>query len=69
MTEQLTVRRVEVYRDSAGEWRWTAKAGNGETVADSGEGYKHRTYAREAATSLFPDATVEHVPEDVSADA
>ena len=29
----------EVYRDSAGEWRWRRKAANGEVIADSGEGY------------------------------
>lgn len=31
---------VEFYRDDAGEWRWRAVAGNGETIADSAEGYK-----------------------------
>jgi uncharacterized protein YegP (UPF0339 family) len=30
---------VRVYQDAAGEWRWTRRAGNGETVADSSEGY------------------------------
>lgn len=27
-------------RDTKGEWRWRLRAGNNETVADSGEGYK-----------------------------
>lgn len=30
---------VRVYRDAAGEWRWTRRAGNGEKVSDSAEGY------------------------------
>lgn len=31
---------VERYVDDAGDWRWRAVAGNGETVADSAEGYE-----------------------------
>lgn len=32
---------VHTYRDQAGEWRWRRVSTNGETVADSGEGYKN----------------------------
>lgn len=32
--------KIRTYRDEAGEWRWTAIAANGRTVADGGEGYK-----------------------------
>ncbi len=32
----------EVYKDVRGEWRWTLKAGNHETIATSGEGYINR---------------------------
>lgn len=32
--------RFDVYQDRKGEWRWRLLAGNGRTVADSGEGYK-----------------------------
>ena len=28
-----------IYKDNAGEWRWTLKAANHETVAVSSEGY------------------------------
>ena len=31
-----------VYKDSAGEWRWSLKAANGRVIADSGEGYHDR---------------------------
>lgn len=31
---------VEFYQDNASEWRWRKKAGNGEKLANSGEGYK-----------------------------
>lgn len=51
--------KFEIYQDKAGEFRWRLKAANGETIADSGEGYKEkrdcknglglvRTYAIEA---------------------
>lgn len=31
--------RFEIYRDSAGEYRWRFRADNGNIVADSGQGY------------------------------
>lgn len=41
--------RVELYRDSSGEWRWRIKAANGRTLADSGEGYKRMMDAHRAS--------------------
>ncbi|WP_123537148.1 DUF1508 domain-containing protein [Halosimplex salinum] len=38
----------EVYEDNAGEWRWRARGGNGQIVADGGEGYSARDEADEA---------------------
>lgn len=34
--------KLRVYRDRDDRWRWSRVAGNGEIVADSGEGYEHR---------------------------
>ena len=34
--------KFEIYKDTAGEWRWRLKAGNGEKIADSAEGYKSK---------------------------
>ncbi|WP_298953783.1 DUF1508 domain-containing protein [uncultured Methylobacterium sp.] len=34
--------RFEIYRDSPGQWRWRLRAANGETIADSAEGYVRR---------------------------
>ena len=31
-----------VYRDNAGQWRWRLRAANGQTIADSGEGYVNK---------------------------
>ena len=32
----------EVYKDKAGEFRWCLKAGNGQNIASSGEGYAEK---------------------------
>lgn len=31
-----------IYKDAAGEWRWTLYALNSKKIADSAEGYKNR---------------------------
>lgn len=33
----------QIYKDTAGYWRWTLYASNGRTIADSGEGYFNKT--------------------------
>lgn len=50
--------QVRVYRDSAGEWRWTRRAGNGETVSDSAEGYVNAAHALNMAEDLNPGVTI-----------
>ncbi len=44
---------IEVYQDRRGEWRWRAKARNGQIVADCAEGYKRRRDAVKSARNLF----------------
>lgn len=43
---------VEQYRDDAGEFRWRAIAGNGETIADCSEGYTTPTAMQEGLEAL-----------------
>lgn len=31
--------KYEIYKDRIGEYRWRLKAGNGNIISDSGEGY------------------------------
>jgi uncharacterized protein YegP (UPF0339 family) len=45
--------RTIVYQDGAGEWRWKRVAGNGEIIADSGEGYTRMADAERAASRAF----------------
>lgn len=35
--------KFEIYQDKRGEWRWRLKAGNGETVAVSEEGFSSKS--------------------------
>lgn len=35
--------KFRLYRDAAGEWRWTLVADNGRKIADSGEGYVNKS--------------------------
>lgn len=50
--------RVIVYRDNAGEWRWTRRADNGEVVSDSAESYTRRWSAKRAAKRTNPKAQI-----------
>lgn len=55
MDRNSYIRRVTLYRDAKGEYRWRAQAWNWRIVADSGEGYKQREKAVNAAL-LFANA-------------
>ena len=51
----------ELYRDKAEEWRWRLRHGNGNIIADSGEGYASKAKARQGIESVkanAPDADV-----------
>jgi uncharacterized protein YegP (UPF0339 family) len=45
--------KITVYRAADG-WRWRARADNGEIVSESGEAYKNKSYAIEAAEWFGP---------------
>ncbi len=47
--------RIEVYRDTAGQWRYRVLAANGETLAAS-EGYTRRADAQRGARDLLATA-------------
>ncbi len=47
---------MHVYEDEAGEFRWKLRSENGEIVADSAEGYRHKGYAITMAQKLNPGA-------------
>ena len=39
---------IELYEDSAGEYRWRLRHDNGNIIADSGEGYSSKSGAKDA---------------------
>jgi uncharacterized protein YegP (UPF0339 family) len=55
------MRRVEVYQDRSGEWRWRRLAANEKVVADSAESYTREADALEAARRENPEYLVEVV--------
>jgi uncharacterized protein YegP (UPF0339 family) len=54
---------VEAYRDKAGEYRWRLRAGNNETIADSGESYLDKSGLRRAIDRVNPDLEIRWVDE------
>jgi uncharacterized protein len=60
----LLVWRFHVYKDTAGNWRWRLKAGNGQRVATSGESFSSKSAARKAAENVRDNAGGATVDED-----
>jgi uncharacterized protein len=53
-----------LYRDQAGEWRWRLIASNGNTIADSGEGYTTKANAQHGIDAVKQGAAAAPVRED-----
>jgi uncharacterized protein YegP (UPF0339 family) len=58
------VAKITVYEDRAGEYRWSLKANNGKTTADSGEGYTTRSGARQAADRVRREIGVADIQDE-----
>ena len=63
MTPATNARKIEVYQDSAAEYRYRAVAGNGEIVAE-GESHARLSDAKRAALGAFPGLPVEVLPDE-----
>lgn len=48
--------KFEIYADTAGKYRWRLKAGNGQTVASSGESFDSQSNAKRAAENVKANA-------------
>lgn len=53
--EATSGRRIEVYPDAAGLWRYRVKAGNGQTVGGPQQGYARKDGALRAARREHPE--------------
>lgn len=56
--------RVEIYRDSRGEWRWRRVHDNGNILSDSAEGYANYQDAYDMAALLNQGVEVILVEQD-----
>lgn len=45
MAEEVADKQFVLYKDAAGEWRWTLFARNSKKIADSAEGYVRKADA------------------------
>ena len=46
----------ELYQDGKGEYRWRLKSGNGQVIANGGEGYSSKAAARNGIEAVQRDA-------------
>jgi uncharacterized protein YegP (UPF0339 family) len=51
--------KFEVYKDSAKEFRWRLKAGNGEILATAGQGYKAKADCKKSADRIKEEAATD----------
>ena len=61
--------KFEVYPDKAGEFRWRLKAGNGETLATGGQGYKAKADAKRGVELVQKSGTDPKLTYEVYEDA
>jgi len=62
-TVKTNVKDIETYQDAEGQFRWRAKAKNGEIVAQ-GESHTRRRDAKRAAQDVFPGIPIKKVKEE-----
>jgi uncharacterized protein YegP (UPF0339 family) len=53
--ELSTPEHGELYKDSAGQWRWRYVDTNGEITGDSSEGYENKIDCEVQFNQMFPD--------------
>ena len=55
--------KFQLYKDKKGEYRWRLVASNGQTIADSGEGYKSKDSAKAGIESVKKNAPAADIVE------
>lgn len=56
----------EIYQDARKEYRWRLKAGNGQVIATSGQGYKAKADCRHGIDVIQKEAATARVEEAVA---
>lgn len=49
---------IEIYRDTADEWRYRVIARNGRVISDGSEGYYSKWNAKRAVRRLYPETWI-----------
>jgi len=55
--------KFEIYKDTAGKFRWRLKAPNGEVIASSGEGYESKDSCKNGVLSVKNNAPKAEIAE------
>jgi uncharacterized protein YegP (UPF0339 family) len=55
-SQEDSMYKFEVYKDKGGEYRWRLVAPNGQSIADSGEGYSSKESCLEGIASVKKNA-------------
>ena len=53
--------KFELYQDGKGEYRWRLKSGNGQVIANGGEGYTTKAGAQNGIDAVKRDAAAADV--------
>lgn len=56
----------QMYKDSAGEFRWRLRAANHRTVADSGEGYSSKASCERAIANFKANVSSARVDDETT---
>jgi uncharacterized protein YegP (UPF0339 family) len=49
--------KFEIYKDTAGQYRWRLKSANGQTIATAGESYVSKSGAQNGIEAVKRDAS------------
>lgn len=58
----ISMDHIDVYRDAAGDWRWSYRSSNGRTMCDSAEGYKRKAACLRAAQHVLNENQLPEFP-------
>ncbi len=58
--------KTRIYKDKAGEWRWTVTSPNGRKLAESGEGYANKADCVEALERVTREGSLQMIKNDLA---
>jgi uncharacterized protein YegP (UPF0339 family) len=58
--------KFEIYQDAQGEFRWRLKSGNGQVIANGGEGYTSKSGVKNGIAAVQRDAAGASVDDEAT---